>query len=288
MANYLKFCGPARTHKAFNSLYGIWKGIKADDVILTEETERLRTWLKLNDEFKDRHPFSEVYPTVVKALEDGVIDTEERENISWLLRKLSMVTDFYDQGTASIQKLHGIMQGIIADGKINTVEIKALSHWIDSHDELKTMWPYDEIESLVTKVLADGIVDEKEQAELKLLFQEFSSWPNRKNLEPETLSLSGVCALTPEITIPNKTFCITGESSRCPRSQIEYTIKSKGGVFWETVTLKTDYLVVGSRGNPCWAYSCYGRKIEKVIKNRVKGARTLIVHENDFWDTIMD
>ena len=288
MTSYLKFCGPARAQKAFSSLYGIWKGIKADDVISKEEIDRLKTWLKLNEEFKDRHPFSEVYPVVVKALEDGDIDSEERENISWLLRKLSTVTDFYDQGTASIQKLHGIVQGIIADGGISIKEIETLGHWIDSHSELKTMWPYDEIESLVTKVLQDKVVDEKEQAELKLLFQEFSSWPDRKILAPETLSLSGICALTPEIAILNKTFCITGESSKCPRSQIEYTIKSKGGTYWDNVTLKTDYLVVGSLGNPCWAYSCYGRKIEKVIKNRVKGARTLIIHENDFWDTIMD
>lgn len=38
------------------------------------------------------------------------------------------------------------------------------------------------------------------------------------------------------------------------------------------------------KGNPCWAYACYGRKIEKAMELRKKGAQILIVHEADFLD----
>ena len=38
-------------------------------------------------------------------------------------------------------------------------------------------------------------------------------------------------------------------------------IESLGGKFTNNVTNKTKYLIVGNKGNPCWAFSCYGRKI---------------------------
>lgn len=54
------------------------------------------------------------------------------------------------------------------------------------------------------------------------------------------------------------------------------------------VTNKTRYLIVGNAGNPCWAYSCYGRKIEDAIERRKKGQNLTIINEIDFWDTVED
>jgi len=50
----------------------------------------------------------------------------------------------------------------------------------------------------------------------------------------------------------------------------------------------TDYLVLGTDGNPCWAFACYGRKVEKVIQLRKEGHKIILLHENDFWDAIKD
>jgi len=54
------------------------------------------------------------------------------------------------------------------------------------------------------------------------------------------------------------------------------------------VTRRVNYLVVGADGNPCWAYACYGRKVEKTVALRKKGSAILIVHENDVHDAIAD
>jgi len=287
MSNYMIFSGPARLQKTLNSLKGIIKGIGLDGKVSEEEVSRLKTWLEINTEFRNKHPFTELFPVLSKILSDGVISEEELTDLTWLVDKLTADTTFYDVGTSAIQELHGLMMGILADGKISTEEIDGLSRWIDAHTQYRTLWPYDEIESVVTSVLTDKVVDETEQQKLKELFQEFTTWPHRKVLSPETLPLSGICALTPEIVFPEKVFCLTGESSRKPRAEIAKTISDKGGKYWDNLTLKTDYLVVGAAGNPCWAYSCYGRKIEAAVKNRVKGAKTLIIHENDFWDSVM-
>jgi hypothetical protein len=38
-----------------------------------------------------------------------------------------------------------------------------------------------------------------------------------------------------------------------------------GCVYNNNVTNKTDYLIIGEDSNPCWAYSCYCRKVEKAM-----------------------
>lgn len=60
-------------------------------------------------------------------------------------------------------------------------------------------------------------------------------------------------------------------------------IEDLGGMFSSSVVKDLHYLVVGNSGNPAWAYSCYGRKIERALKYQQDGCDLLIVHEHDFW-----
>ena len=61
-----------------------------------------------------------------------------------------------------------------------------------------------------------------------------------------------------------------------------------GGVVRSNVSVKTDYLIVGNAGNPCWVYACYGRKIEEAVQLRKNGAKVVIINETDFWDALDD
>ncbi|HPN82790.1 MAG TPA: NAD-dependent DNA ligase, partial [Spirochaetota bacterium] len=58
------------------------------------------------------------------------------------------------------------------------------------------------------------------------------------------------------------------------------------GQVQDRVTEETDYLVVGSGGSPYWAFSCYGRKVERAMNLRRDGHPVSIVHESDFWDAL--
>ena len=57
-------------------------------------------------------------------------------------------------------------------------------------------------------------------------------------------------------------------------------------LYQNNITNNTSYLIVGNDGNPCWAYSCYGRKVEDAIERRKKGQHLTIVNEVDFWDAL--
>jgi len=65
------------------------------------------------------------------------------------------------------------------------------------------------------------------------------------------------------------------------------TVERLGGKFTNTINRHLDYLIVGTEGNPCWTYSCYGRKIEDALDLKRQGAGLLIVHEEVFHAAVL-
>lgn len=290
-----KYTGKAELDKALHTLEGILKGIAIDETINQKEIDELKMWHYKYQDLIEEHPFNELIPTIAAILEDNIIDDEEYKNLLWLCDNLKTGSIYYNVITSDIQRLQGILHGILSDNVITESEIKGLQNWLDENDHLASVYPYDEINSLVTAVLADGKLTEDEKNLLKLYFSEFIDLKSSFNINTDEISklkqninINGICAMCPEITIPNKAFCFTGISSKATRSAIKDTIESLGGVFNKSVTKQTDYLVVGNNGNPCWAFACYGRKVEKAINLRKAGHKILIVHENDFWDALED
>ena len=288
---YLRFAGPQRLERTINTLIGLVEGISIDGCITKDEVALLQSWFNENQILRKRHPYTELMPRVASALEDGMSSEDERDDILWLCRKV-ISQDYYDRITADLQRLHALLAGVLSDGKITEEELRGLMDWLADHEHLRTCWPYDEVDSIVSGVLADGRVDADEEAELKAFFAEFlASLDNRTIVAPPLLAggtVKGVCAVSPEIRIEGSRFCLTGASARYKRDDLESLLRSLGGDVVGNVSASLDYLVIGSEGNPCWAYACYGRKVEKAVQLRKQGARIVIVHEFDLHDAIGD
>lgn len=289
--SYFKFTGPARLEKAANSLAGLVEGIAIDGVITPVEAGFLNAWLQENTFARNLHPFAELVPVLERALEKGKLDAEDREDLLWLCGRLTSA-EFFDSATANIQKLHALMAGIMSDGVVSEEELRGLSAWLAEHDELRTCWPYDEVDSLVTSVLKDGKIDDQEHKLLTDFFSEFVALTdNRTIVAPkiqEGASLNGLCAVCPEITFEGATFCFTGASSKFKRADLAPMVEKLGGQVVNSISKALNYLVIGSEGNPCWSYACYGRKVEKAVELRKQGARIVLVHEFDFHDAVAD
>lgn len=288
---YHHFTSRARLDKSVNSLLGIIEGISIDREITSEELSFLDLWLAEHAELRDRHPYSELVPVVQQAVSDRVLSEEEREDILWLCSKLTSA-EYYDRTAADLQRLHGILGGIVADARISEAELRGLSDWLADHEHLRSCWPYDEIGSLVTSVLADGTIDEREHALLLRYFAEFVEIADGRTITSapvlEGEAIGGLCAVDPIIEFDGRHFCFTGASSRMTRNELAARVGDRGGSLLNAMSKKVDYLVIGADGNPCWAYACYGRKVEKAIELRKAGARILIVHEIDFHDACVD
>lgn len=293
--DYRMFTGPAELHKAINTLRGIVAGISTDAKVQSDEIAELAHWCALHEPLRDRHPFSEIIPIVETACADGVITDEESKDILWVCSSFASSGKYYDEITSSIQFLAGMIHGMMADCDLSDAELHALQSWIEANDFLSGTYPFDEINSLLSSIMADDVITEAERNTLLAFLSTVIEFKDSLNLtEKEFLNLrkeysvSGICAICPEITFADKSFCFTGEFNRGQRKEIAAKITKLGGIAKSAVSGKTDYLVVGNAGNPCWAYACYGRKIEEAMNLRKQGAHVVIVNENDFWDAVDD
>ena len=290
-SSYRIYTGKSEAHKAFNSLRGIIDGISLDTKINQKEVDELERWCDNHEFLANRNPFNDLITNIQVIISDNIITEEEIKDMKWLCDKFEDGFDYYDRSTSDLQKLQGICHGILADGVVHDEEVTELRAWLQNHDHLSTYYPYDEISSLITEVLVDGEVDEDERVLLKKYFNEFVNLNDQELQEQidddvKDVKLGGICAVDPLITFEGNQFCFTGTSTRSSRSEISRLIEELGGKYVNSVSKKTNYLIVGDDGNPCWAYACYGRKVEKAINLRKEGAQIIIVHENDFWDEV--
>ncbi len=284
---YRTFCEQQILEKSVNTLIGVVEGITADKVTNDQEIELLNEWMIIHSPYERLHPFNEFFPLLNSVLEDGVLDESERADITWLARKI-IRGELVDSAKGDMQVLHGLLQGIIADGQLNKDELVSLQDWLSDHEHLRKIWPYDEIESLLMSTLSDGIVDQTEHKMLIAFLQDFCELKPDDRTGEIQHTVTGVCAVCPDIEFVGQKFAITGSSDRMKRSEFEMKIAALGGIPHSRVTKDLNYLVIGSNGNPCWAYACYGRKVEMAMRLRREGSRLMIIHENDLWDAIRD
>ena len=290
---YRTFTGPAELHKAINTLRGIVAGISCSNGVCSMETQELVHWCSIHGHLRERHPFSELLPAIEKAMEDGFIDEDEQDDILWLCNNFIDSSKYYDVVTSSVQFLNGLVHGIMADGQLSYGEIRALQLWLDTNDFLQGTYPFDELSSMIHTILQDGIITDDERNSLMAFMSNLIEFKDSYNLVESNFaelrqkySVSGICARDPYIEVAQRNFCFTGESTRATRSELKDEIEGWGGYFKTSVSKATDYLIVGNGGNPCWAYSCYGRKIETAMELRKAGAKVQIINELDLWNTI--
>jgi NAD-dependent DNA ligase len=295
---YRPFTTRQRVDKAVQTLQGFVRGISIDNELNSTEVAELMNWGREYADLLGKAPFNELKEKLDEILSDGQIDPEELEDLLWVCRNLSPESDYFDAVTHDIQQLHGIMHGIMADGLVTVEEAAGLQAWLDDHADLKGTYPYDELDSLLTVILKDKQIDQQEQEMLRSFFEDFIDYSLAKKVRAESLrvksaltksfTLPGVCAMCPEVEFDGRVFTFTGTSTKATRQQIVDQITGLGAAFSPNVTSRTHYLVVGAGGNPCWAFSCYGRKVEKAVDFRKSGGAIVIVHESDFWDAVAD
>ena len=296
LTEYRKFMKKEELHKALNSLVGILTGVAADGVVSEAESHEVQNWYSLHEHLIKTHPFNEILPAIKLAFSDDVLDVEEVKCVMWLCQRFLDAKHeklYFDYITSQIQQLEGMLHGIIADGVISDDELSSLNAWLNDNDHLGGVYPFDEVYSLVLAAKEDGVISDDERNMLKAFFATFVDTRTSYNIHENEVadlqkqySIGGICAVCPEIELEGKNFCFTGTSKKATRNEIADIICDRGGYYNDRVTKGTDYLIVGADGNPCWAFSCYGRKVEKAVDLRKEGKHIVIVHEYDFWDEV--
>jgi len=286
-SNYVPL--PPIGFRLLHELEGLIVGVQADGVITPAEVSRLGRWLAENELYASIHPFSELKTHLEQVLADRAITTDECEDLLFAIRKLTRSNPYFDALRTGLQVLMGLLAGVSADKQLGDAELRAISDWAEESNHLQGLWPFDECCTVAIAIRAAGRADERKQ----YLFDLARQFPVAGDLDEETgelppLLVNGVCAIDPQIIFQDSRFVFTGESRRATRSALETLVAERGGEPWPRVTADAHYLVVCDGGNPLWAFSCYGRKVEQAYKLRKKGHRIMIVHEADFWDAVAD
>jgi hypothetical protein len=289
---YRRFTSKAEAHKAFNTLCGIVEGITMDNKINDNEIRELESWCENHQHLMHSNPFRDIVSNIQALLTDSDdFCFETIEDIKWICDIHKDGFAYYKTFSSDLQKLNGILHGIMADGELLDAEIYSLANWLENNQHLATYYPYDKIVSLVGEVLEDSKIDEDERLLLKSYFKDFITINNndiQTQIESEIKEVSSkhsYYSKVLKVEIIENQFCFTGMSSRnISRNKIKEVVLEHGGKYVDGVSSKTKYLIVGDMGNPAWAFASYGRKIEKAINlNNSKGLEILIIHESDFW-----
>src|SRR5689334_21451264 len=75
----------------------------------------------------------------------------------------------------AMQTFHGLVLGITADSNVDDDEIKRLIEWASLHSEFADRHPFNEIIPAIHRIIADGIVDDEERADLLWLADRYSA-----------------------------------------------------------------------------------------------------------------
>lgn len=183
----------------------------------------------------------------------------------------------------AIDELVGLCRGVTFDALVTENEAKALLDWLECNREHAMRWPADLIYLRLREMLADGVLDEEEQAELLDLLKDVTG--GSVPIGERVASYSSLLPLDhpmPAIRFDRRSFCMTGKFVFGSRKQCHAAVEELGGLVDSSPTGGTSYLVVGAIGSRDWIHSTHGRKIEAAVALRAKHKRLAIVSE-EHW-----
>lgn len=284
---YQAYASKAQLEKDLNILKGILFGIKADSLVNKREIGLVRDWIDAVRDFEKYFPYKVFIENLRKVIADDIITKEEADDLQWLCEQyLDKKNPYYNIITSATQQLTGIISGITADGKVNNEELSYLNDWLNENKYLSNTWLFDEVTKIINKVVDDGCFSpESEQKVLHISSIILSDLGDSDNS-----SLIDSIKLNPNenaIYIEGKSFCITGNSLYNTRAEIAQMIQDRGGIVRTSVSTKTDYLLICDEKNSCWAFSTYGRKVEKAMQLQSTQNHSIgFLYEVDFYKHI--
>ncbi|TBY12096.1 BRCT domain-containing protein [Rhizobium laguerreae] len=179
-----------------------------------------------------------------------------------------------------IDELIGLARGLVADGNVSQAEVEFLEKWLVANAGISDLSILSTLYYRVRDILADGVVDEEEKAELLDTLNRFSNrdFELGETLKATTLPL---CAPAPVLSFDGRTYCFTGTFNYRQRKHCEAAVTERGASAGG-LTQKTNVLVIGMYATDSWKHSSFGTKILNAVEYRKKGLPISIVSE-EHW-----
>lgn len=176
-----------------------------------------------------------------------------------------------------IDELIGLARGLVADGKINQAEAEFLYAWLAANSDVVDNPVIEILYLRVSEIMADGIADDEECAELFDTLRRFvdNDVAPGELLKPTTLPLNDP---EPALLFDGMRYCFTGTFNFGQRKACEAVVIDRGGRVGG-IAQSTNVLVIGSYVTDAWKHSSFGNKIMQAVEWRSAGHPIAIVSE---------
>jgi NAD-dependent DNA ligase len=179
-----------------------------------------------------------------------------------------------------IDELIGLARGLVADGQIVQAEVEFLQKWLAANMAVTDVPVIRTLYARVADMLADGVIDADEKAELLDTLHRFTMQDIElgETLKSTTLPL---CNPAPSLVFSGWRYCFTGTFNYGKRKDCEDAVVKRGALVG-SLSQKTRVLVVGIYATDSWKHSTFGNKIIEACEWRESGIPISIVSE-DHW-----
>lgn len=116
--SFMQFTNPSLIHKDLEMLAGILTGIAGDHIVNIQEHEGLLNWVNHIKPYEFKPPYKEVVALLRDAIADNILCEDEIKDIVWFCDRYTTENKYYDDLTAGVQRLHGVVKGIALDHEI--------------------------------------------------------------------------------------------------------------------------------------------------------------------------
>ncbi len=178
----------------------------------------------------------------------------------------------------------GLVRGVIADGVVSKDEADRLARWTREHADVATQWPANLLARRLEQIFRDGRVDSRERRHLAAVLSQLAANPSGLGFRlANDLPLD--CP-EPEVEFEDRTFVFAGDMAFGPRRACEREVEELGGRCEQSVTRRTDYLVIGGIAALDWAQEGFGGMIDEVVQYRARGVPVAIISEERWIEAL--
>lgn len=252
--------------KSISEFYGIVRGFSLDNQILPEEVAYIRKWRDMYEQYSSIDEIRAIISVIDRILEDGIVTVKETFEIQQTIRKY--LDDISGSPvTLATQILNGIMEGIIEDGEITTVESENLRCWLYDNIYLSGHYPFDKVIDVLETALSDSVITQEESKYITETIQSI---------------LNPVDSLKVQLnSVEGKSVCLSGNFAYGNKSDVERYIIERGGTIDASVKKSTNILLIGACECQAYSHGTYGTKVIKALEYNRKGCNIHIVKESD-------
>jgi len=184
----------------------------------------------------------------------------------------------------AIDELIGFLRGIAADNVVSAGEVLALGEWTLKNREAADVWPVNVLVARLNRIVADGVIDDEEREDLRMLVAEILGEQARQPFTSASTELP-LTRPAPDVIFDQNEFVLTGSFLYGPRRVCEKEILVRGGTCADAVRLRTSYLVIGSLASEDWIHTTHGRKIEKAVDYSKRYPLAIISEQH--WESFL-